>query len=299
MNHPTPMRSPSTAPSLWRRMFHGTRQIRQQPDWVRFAGVDWPDRIMAEVVTDKLHEKQGRAIARWTLTDGSQKLIAFLKRHYKLPWIHGVLATLFPRQAWSAGLQEWQHLEWAKAEGFPVPRAVAAGQFVGPWFKLSGFIAVEELTGMLPLHQAVPLAFERLDPASFLSWKRGLTVELARIARELHRRKAFHKDLYFCHFYIDESLTQRVPESWTNRAIVIDLHRMAKHTLLAKWFQVKDLAQFWYSSEVPGVTARDRLRFWKLYGIGGEWLRPLIRTKWQLYRRHARHKKQKATGSIG
>ena len=136
MNHPPPTRSTAPAPSLWRRLFHGTRQIRQQPDWVHFAGEDWPDRIMSEVVTDKLHEKQGRAIARWTLTDGSQRLIAFLKRHYKLPWFHGVLATLFPQHAWSPGLQEWQHLEWAKAEGFPVPRAVAAGQFVGPWFKI-------------------------------------------------------------------------------------------------------------------------------------------------------------------
>ena len=297
MSHPSPARS--LAPSLWRRLFRGTRLVRQQPDWPRFAGAEWADRIMTETVTDKLHEKQGRAIARWTLTQGSDRLIAFLKRHYQLPWIHGLLATLFPRQAWSPGLQEYARLEWAKAEGFAVPRPLAAGQFVGPWFALRGFIAVEELTGMLPLHQAVPLAFQRLDAAAFLRWKRGLIAELARIARELHRRCVFHKDLYFCHFYIDESFTRRAPDSWTNRVMMIDLHRMAKHTLLAKWFQVKDLAQFLYSSEVPGVTARDRLRFWKLYAIGGEWLRPLIRTKWQLYRRHARRKKQKATGSIG
>ena len=294
MNHAAPTRS--LVPSLWRRLFHGARLVRQQPDWVRFAGEDWADRIMTETVTDKLHEKQGRAIARWTLADGSSRLIAFLKRHYKLPWWDGALATLFPRQAWSPGLQEWEHLEWAKAEGFSVPRAVAAGQFVGPWFKLQGFIAVEELTGMLPLHQAVPLAFERLDSVSFLRWKRGLTAELARIARELHRRKVFHKDLYFCHFYIDEALTHRVPESWANRAVMIDLHRMAKHTLAAKWFQVKDLAQFLYSSDVPGVTARDRIRFWKLYG-GSAWLRPFIRWKWQLYRRHSRRKRMKALGS--
>lgn len=286
--------------SLWRRLTRGTRLLWQQPDFVHFVGEDWADRIMTETVTDKLHEKQGRAIARWTLANGANRLIAFLKRHYRLPWLHGVMATLFPRQAWSPGLQEWQHLAWAKAEGFAVPRPLAAGQFVGPWFKLQGFLAVEELTGMLPLHQAVPLASQRLKPGEFLRWKRGLTAELARVARELHRRNVFHKDLYFCHFYIDESLTHTLPDSWTNHAVMIDLHRLAHHSITARWFQVKDLAQFLYSSEVPGVTTRDRLRFWKLYRGGwpgsppGEWLRPLIRWKWRLYRRHAGRKMRKA-----
>jgi heptose I phosphotransferase len=252
---------------------------------------------MAEDVTDRLHVKQGRSIARWTLRAGGGRLSVYLKRHYRLPWWQGVLATLFPGRAWSPGLQEWQHLCWAKAEGLPVPRPVAAGQFVGPWYRLQGFIAVEELRGMLPLHEAVPLAARRLDPPAFARWKRGLTAELARVCRELHQRKVFHKDLYFCHFYIAEEYTQRVPETWTNRAVMIDLHRLARHTITTTWWRVKDLAQFLYSSAVEGVTARDRLRFWKLYRAGwpgsppGEWLRPLVRMKWNLYRRHARRRR--------
>lgn len=293
MNASPIMRSTSSRPpSLWRRWFRGSRIVREQPEWRRFAGDDWAERIMSVQVTDRLHEKQGRAIARWTLSDGSQKLVAFLKRHYRLPRWQGLLATLFPRRAWSPGLQEWQHLEWAKAQGFAVPRPLAAGQFVGPRGKLQGFLAVEELTGKLPLHEAVPLALERLPPADFLRWKRGLTAELARIARELHRRRVFHKDLYFCHFYIDETLTRHIPDSWLNRAVMIDLHRLGRHRFTAAWWQVKDLAQFLYSSDVPGVTARDRLRFWKLYrrdwpAPPGNWLLPLIRWKWRLYCRHA------------
>jgi heptose I phosphotransferase len=78
---------------------------------------------------------------------------------------------------------------------------------------------------------------------------------------------------------------------------MIDLHRLARHTLTAAWWQVKDLAQLLYSSEVAGVTARDRVRFWKLYRQNwpggkypGAWLRPLVRWKWQLYRRHNERK---------
>src|SRR5262245_1555694 len=42
---------------LWRRLRGGDRTIRQQPDWPRFAGPDWAERIMALPVTDRLHQK--------------------------------------------------------------------------------------------------------------------------------------------------------------------------------------------------------------------------------------------------
>lgn len=282
--------------SLWRRLCRGTRLLRRTADWDRFAGEGWEDRIMAEPVTDRLHEKQGRSIGRRIFTDGAGRLSVYLKRHYRLPRWRGLLATLFPDRAWSPGLQEWQNLAWAAAQGLPVPRPVAAGQTVGPWGRLQGFLAVEELHGMLPLHEAVPLASERLDPDTFLAWKRGLTAELARLARELHRRKVFHKDLYFCHFYIAEEHTRSAPADWANHVVMIDLHRLARHTLTAPLWQSKDLAQLLYSSDVKGVTARDRVRFWKFYRQEwpgrppGEWILPLVRWKWRTYQRHARRR---------
>ncbi|MBA4062189.1 MAG: lipopolysaccharide kinase [Isosphaera sp.] len=275
--------------SLWRRLRAGVRLLRRAADWDRAAGPGWEDRVMAEPVTDRLHEKQGRSIGRRVFAGG---LSVYLKRHYRLPRWRGLLAALFPDRAWSPGLQEWQHLTWAAAEGFPVPRPVAAGQFVGPWFRLQGFLAVEELYGMLPLHEAVPLAAARLAPAAFDMWKRGLTAELARLARELHRRRVFHKDLYFCHFYVPESFTRSPPAGWANRVVMIDLHRLARHPVTGPWWRAKDLAQLLYSSDVPGVTDRDRVRFWKLYRASGSgrWLLPLVRWKWRLYRRHARRR---------
>jgi hypothetical protein len=288
--------------SFWRRLRRGTRLLRRASDWDRCAGPGWEERIMSEPVTDRLHEKQGRSIGRRVFSEGDAELRVYLKRHYRLPWWRGFLATLFPNTAWSPGLQEWQHLVWADAEGFAVPRPVAAGQLAGPWFRLQGFLAVEELHGMLPLHQAVPLAARHLSPAGFARWKRGLIVELARLARELHRRRVFHKDLYFCHFYIPELFTRIPPEAWTNRVVMIDLHRLGRHRLTAPWWQGKDLAQLLYSSDVPGVTARDRVRFWKLYRAGWQgraprnWLLPFVRWKWRLYERHARRRKSRPRG---
>jgi len=282
--------------SLWHRLRRGTRLIRKAADWEDFAGEGWQEQIMAVPVTDRLHQKQGRSIGRKVYVNRTGRLSVYVKRHYRLPWWHGLLATLLPDRPWSPGLWEWHHLTWAASEGFTVPRPLAAGQMTGPWFRLQGFLAVEELHGMRPLHEAVPLAAARLDPATFARWKRGLTAELARIARELHRRRVFHKDFYFCHFYVPELFLRAPPGSWTGRVALIDLHRLRRHRIAAGWWLTKDLAQLLYSSDVCGVTPRDRLRFWKLYRLGwpgrppGNWLRPVVRWRGRLYQRHERRR---------
>ncbi len=288
------------APGLWRRLLHGFRKLRQQPDWQSFAGTGWVERIMNEEIADRFHAKQGRSIGRWTLNDAAgRSLVVYLKRHYRLPRSSGLLAALFPWRAWSPGLQEWEHLGWAREHGLPVPRAVAAGESIGPWCKLQSFLAVEELTGMLPLHEAVPLAQKQLEPTTFAAWKRSLACEMARLTRIIHDRSVFHKDLYLCHFYIREDDTRRVPSGWLNRVIVIDLHRLGRHRVGSLWWRAKDLAQLLYSSEIAGVTGRDRLVFWRAYT--GETrqrlLCGLIRWKWKLYRRHNR-KRQAETIEI-
>src|SRR5262249_30513766 len=151
-------------------------------------------------------------------------------------------------------LQECRHLEWARGLGLPVPAVVAAGEFIGPWGRLESFLAVEELAGMLPLNEAVPLAAARLDPAAFARWKRTLTAELPGLARSLHERRSFHKDLYLCPFSVPEADPRAVP-NWPGRVHVIDLHRLGRHPWTWRVWQVKDLGQLLYSSEVPGIDA--------------------------------------------
>jgi heptose I phosphotransferase len=277
--------------TLWQRLRHGARRLWQRPDWARFAGPDWADWIMAAAVTDRFHAKQGRSTGRWILETKGRCLAVYLKRHYQLPWWRGLLAAVWPGRGWSPALQEWRHLQWARAQGIPVPAAVAAGEYIGPWGRLQSFLAVEELADMLPLHEAIPAAAARLDSDTFARWKRGLIRELVRLTRALHDRRHFHKDLYLCHFYVPREDTARLTD-WRGRVHLIDLHRLGPHPWTWRLWQVKDLAQLLYSSEVAGVTARDRLRFWRMYlGAGrrspsGRWLRRWVLFKWQRYRRH-------------
>jgi heptose I phosphotransferase len=288
--------------TLWQRLFRGVRRVRQHPGWERLAGPAWPDRIMDVAVTDRFHAKQGRSIGRLVLQADGQRLVVYLKRHYRLPRWRGLLAALRPDHGWSPALQEWDHLEWARAQGLPVPVAVAGGEYIGPWGRLQSFLAVEELAGMVPLHEAVPAAASRLDPATFRRWKRGLVAELARLTRCLHQRRWFHKDLYLCHFYIAGDDTARLP-TWRGRVRVIDFHRLGRHAWTWPWWQAKDLAQLLYSSEIPGVDARDRLRFWRVYrqrsrrSRADRWLGWCIRVKAWNYRRHNRRVKSPGTNN--
>jgi heptose I phosphotransferase len=304
---PTPAAPDSPGPgpgreTLWHRLFRGVRRLRQRADWALFAGRDWPDRILDVAVTDRFHAKQGRSTGRWVLPPGrpgGRGLTVYLKRHYRLPWWQGLLATLWPQGGWSPAVREWQHLQWARRQGVPVPEVVAAAEYIGPWGRLRSFLAVEELADMLPLPEALPLAAARLDPRAFRRWKRTLAAEMARLARMLHDRRCFHKDLYLCHFYVARGDAARLPpgEGWRGRVCLIDLHRLAHHPWTWRLWQLKDLAQLLYSSEIPGIDARDRLWFWHAYcGTGprrgaDRWLRRGVWLKWQRYRRHnARHK---------
>ena len=285
------------------RVFRGETITCADPDFVELAGEGWDARVMTEVVPDRYHAKQGRSIARWTLADDAgREMTVYLKRHYLLSRLAGWAAAVFPRAAWSPGLQEWKHLAWARAQGLPVARPVAAGEIRGPFGRLESFLAVEELAGMLPLNEAIPLALDRLPATAFAAWKRGLIPELARLSRELHRRRAFHKDLYLCHFYLPADDCERVPAAFRGRVHMIDFHRLGRHPVQWLYYQVKDLAQLLYSTGgVPGVTARDRVRFWRLYRGGGwdgvtappGWVRAAVMVKWRRYRRHNARRRAK------
>jgi heptose I phosphotransferase len=301
----------SVKSTLWQRLWHGVRRVRHQPDWPRLAGAQWDDAIMHTAVTDRFHAKQGRSVGRWRLTDPIQPthgLTVYLKRHYQLPWWQGLLATIWPGGDWSPAMQEWRHLEWARRQGLPVPAATAAGEWIGPRFKLQSFLAVEELTDMLALHEAIPEASKRQDDLSFRRWKRGLVAEMARLSRMLHDRRCFHKDLYLCHFYIHRDFLDRPPpgpEGWRGRVFMIDLHRLGHHPWTWRIWQLKDLAQLLYSSEVVGIDARDQVCFWRHYrGLGprresDRWLRRWVVMKWKRYRQHNLRRKARLRQEVG
>jgi heptose I phosphotransferase len=317
--------------TFWQRLLRGSWQVAAQPDWADFAGPAWTERIMSIQLSDQFHAKQGRSTGRWVMhrqgsgvssrlsaagdrlsaesrqpiAESREQLVVFLKRHYGLSRWRGLLATLFPSAGWSPAMQESRHLDHAAALGLPVPRAVAAGERIGPWGRLQSFLAVQELTDMLPLHEAIPLAAQRLGGAEFAHWKRTLAVELARLARALHQHRLFHKDFYLCHFFIHQDDTRTLP-NWQGRVQLIDLHRLARHPWTWRIWQAKDLGQLIFSSDIEEINARDRLRFWFAYAgrarhsVMARLVRRFVLLKWRMYRRHnLKHHRSKAGKVLG
>jgi len=284
----------------WRCWHHGERTFRYSSDWPAFAGAHWEERILKEPVTDRLHIKQGRSIGRRLYFHDDYVLCVYLKRHYRLPWYLRLLALIFPHRAWSPGLREWEQLQWAARQGWPVPRVVAAGQWVGPGWRLQSFIATEELRDMVPLHEAIPAAARVLSSAEFASWKSTVLTEVARLVALFHQKYMFHKDLYLCHFYIKESYIYDSNCAMKDNIYIIDLHRLKRHPWTNRWWQVKDLAQFFFSCRIDGMTECDLHHFWlsyckymKINKIMSKVLLKLVRLRVGSYIRHERKRGKK------
>ncbi|HMP16224.1 MAG TPA: lipopolysaccharide kinase InaA family protein [Gemmatales bacterium] len=237
---------------LWRETTTAWREVVSAEDEATI--MDWP-------VTSDYHEKQGRSTGRVVLGQG--KLVIYLKRHWKLPAWRAPLAWAWPHGAWSPAAREWKQLLWARAQGFMVPEPLAMGQYVASGWRLQSYLALRELTGMLPLHQAIPEAYTRMPTAQFQRWKAKLLEKVATIARNLHAQHRYHKDLYLCHFYVQQPALQ---QSDPGDVALIDLHRLAHHRWWSRRWQTKDLAQLFFSMwGVAGLEGADRLLLFQHY----------------------------------
>jgi heptose I phosphotransferase len=210
--------------------------------------------------SDRFNAKQGRTTARVRFDSPSGPLSVFLKRHDKLPIIARVAALLHPTGHHTPAATEWQHLEQARALGIQVPEVVAAGEEIGPWGRLRGFLMVAELIGAEEVNFVIPRLEKTLDAQSFARFKRQVIREMADIAAKLHAANSFHKDLYLCHYFLDPTK----PDG--SRLTLIDLHRLARHRVNAWRWRGKDLGQLLFSTNgIEGIDDRDRLRFWMHY----------------------------------
>lgn len=262
----------------WRSESHGDR-----------LPADLETTVMQLQSDDRLHAKQGRSTCRVRFDSPKGPLTVYLKRHYRLPWPTRIAAMLHPEGRHSPAGSEWRHLHKGQELGLLVPEPVAAGETIGPWGQFQSYLMVEELTGFLPLHEAIPEMSRRLEPEAFDRWKRRLITAMAALTARLHGAKTFHKDLYLCHYYID-------CERADSPLYLIDLHRLATHRVSSAWWRWKDLAQLLFSTvDVEGINESDCLRFWAFYRRqmqlhAPRWELRMIRARAARYLSHNRKK---------
>ncbi len=242
------------------RLLRGTRRAWLAERHRHALPRDLAESAMSIDSADRYHAKQGRSTARVRFDAPEGSVSVYLKRHDRLPWTSRLAALLDPEGDHSPATTERRHLERARALGIPVPEVVAAGEEIGPWGRLRGFLMVAELVGADEVNLVIPRLAATLEPPAFARLKREVIAEMAEIAARLHAARSFHKDLYLCHYFLDPSR----PAGF--RLTLIDLHRLGHHRWTAWRWRWKDLGQLLYSTEgVAGIDDRDRLRFWKHY----------------------------------
>lgn len=219
------------------------------------------DEILKGKLPEEVRRKPGRLIVRTTLPDtAGRQCPVFLKVYTPDGWWNRVISTIGARLGRKSRAQiERANLEWAASQGIPVPRLISeCGS------SPLDVVVTEELTGMSAVHMLIPKAAKTAGGEAFQAWKRELVEELARLTRLLHRSNRYHKDLYLCHFFLpDNAVTDRLPIR--GRLHLLDYLRLKHHRWNRRRWQVKDLAELLYSSDVPGVDARDLVRFMHAY----------------------------------
>jgi heptose I phosphotransferase len=141
------------------------------------------------------------------------------------------------------------------AAGINTPKVVCYGEQRGRFFEKRSFIITEKLADAESLERKLPACF--IGPVTLKNFKlrRNFIAQLASFIKKFHDTNYRHRDLYFSHIYY----------SGNGALYLIDLARAFKPVLLRRRFQIKDIAQLYYSAPARYFSKTDRLRFYLAY----------------------------------
>lgn len=208
--------------------------------------------------------------ARRTLRFVVDEKYYFAKIHFGIGWREVFKDLLQFRLPIVSARNEWIAIAKLKQLDLDTMNTVAFGQEGANPAKIRSFIITEELTDTTNLEEYCG-DWHRQPPA--FTTKLALIKKIAHISRIMHDAGMCHRDYYLCHFHLDPSSLN------TNKLklSLIDLHRALIKKSLAKRWLIKDIAGLYFSSMEIGLSARDRLRFMKLYS--GDSLRNCLEDK--------------------
>lgn len=247
------------------------------------------ERLGWRTAADVLDERTGDVFRRVDERENGRVLVAdpaggpprvlYLKRHRSRrvwPWLASMLRG---RRYRPPGLAEADSVGCCQRAGVPTLSIVAAGALrVGAPWEIDSFFLSEEIPGGRPADDVWR------DGPLTASQQKEILDAIAQTARRLHAARLFHRDFYWCHFFL-----RRAPAGGLV-AHLIDLQRVRRARILRGRWLLKDLAQFLYSAPEGKVRDSD-LRYWfarylgvqRLGWAGLAWYR-IVRFRASLYR---------------
>ncbi len=229
------------------------RMVMPGPLAEALGGGDAFERAMA-LRGEVYRDVPGRRTLRVTLAGESR----FVKLHFGVGWrdIFKNLARL--RLPVVSARTEWLAIHRLGELGIPTTPAVAYGcRGISP-ASLKSFLITEDLGDIVSLEDYCRDWANSPPP---LALKRRILAEVARIARMLHDNGLNHRDFYLCHFCLDKTKLA----SGEVLLYLIDLHRVGMRLRITPTARMKDMAALYFSALDIGLSARDCLRFLRLY----------------------------------
>jgi len=185
----------------------------------------------------------------------SPSVTVFLKRYDSPPILVQLRNWLAARRRISCGLFDLEPTNKLAAAGINTPKIIAYGEQWSIFFEKRSFIITEKIPDAEALERKLPDCFRKTPTAENLKQRRNFISQLASFIRRFHQTGYCHRDLYFSHIFYDNR----------GNFYLIDLARVFKPVFWRQRFQIKDIAQVYYSAPAKYFSRTDRLRFYLAY----------------------------------
>ncbi len=183
----------------------------------------------------------------------------FLKLHWGVGWKEILKNLLSLRLPVTGAANEWKAIQRLQELGVETMRLEAYGAEGWNPATRHSFVITRELENTISLEDycadwaAYPPAF---------AIKQRLIRRVAEMTRQLHRNGVNHRDLYICHFLLQQPWSGKEKDL---HLYLIDLHRVQLREQVPLRWQVKDIGSLYFSAMDIGLTRRDQLRFLRIY----------------------------------
>ncbi len=189
--------------------------------------------------------------ARLDLIDPhGQTHILFMKRYTNPPANEQRSRSRAGDSLHGSGWIEWQWMQRLADAGIPAVRPVAYGQKMEGRHEIASVVITAAVEGQ---------SLESWSDSQSSPAPRDWITEVATLVARLHANNFFHRDLYLCHVFVEESA------EIGNRFRLIDLQRMIEPRFFKTRWIVKDLAALNYSTPPPVANRPARIRFIREY----------------------------------
>ncbi|MBN2181345.1 MAG: lipopolysaccharide heptosyltransferase II [Sedimentisphaerales bacterium] len=189
------------------------------------------------------------------LSDTSEPLTLFLKRYDNPPiriQLKNWLATHGRKSCASVEFEASQRLTEA---GINTPKTIAYGTQTAAIFEKRSFVITEKIPDAEALERKLPDFFNGPVTVKNLKLRRSFISQLADFIKKFHETNYRHRDLYLSHIFYNDN----------GSFYLIDLARVFKPFVFKLRYQIKDIAQMYYSSPGKVFSRTDRMRFYLHY----------------------------------